>query len=191
MSIANVYAPKASTAKIHMALGGEQDPEPSKRTASVRRMRDEEAQAMYRRALEREKQSKVCEQHHEDTRFNEGLIVPPPRDDSAHHTHSHRYPYRLLPVEQVAKSAEDTQKEVEAMIGSFQAVLAKDKYLILPDGKFMHRWDILFMAALLFTAIAKPYEVAFLDVVVGDGLYICNWIIDAFFVFDMVRWRAG
>ena len=186
MSIANVYAPKASTAKIHMALGGEQDPEPSKRTASVRRMRDEEAQAMYRRALEREKQSKVWR-----TRFNEGLIVPPPRDDSAHHTHSHRYSYRLLPVEQVAKSAEDTQKEVEAMIGSFQAVLAKDKYLILPDGKFMHRWDILFMAALLFTAIAKPYEVAFLDVVVGDGLYICNWIIDAFFVFDMVRWRAG
>jgi len=144
MSIANVYAPKASTAKIHMALEGTQDPEPSKPTASVRRMRDEEAQAMYRRALEREKQSKV------------------------------------------AKSAEDTQKEVEAMIGSFQAVLAKDKYLIMPDGKFMHRWDILFMAALLFTAIAKPYEVAFLDVVVGDGLYICNWIIDAFFLFDMI-----
>ena len=38
------------------------------------------------------------------------------------------------------------------------------KLLILPDSRYMQRWDVVTIVALLFTAVVTPFEVALLQV---------------------------
>ena len=38
------------------------------------------------------------------------------------------------------------------------------KLLIMPDSRYMQRWDVVTIVALLFTAVVTPFEVALLQV---------------------------
>jgi len=53
------------------------------------------------------------------------------------------------------------------------------------DSKYVKRWDSFVLAALIFTAIVTPYEVAFLETK-GDALFWINRLIDLIFVKDMI-----
>jgi potassium voltage-gated channel Eag-related subfamily H protein 7 len=58
-------------------------------------------------------------------------------------------------------------------------------WLIIPDSPFSRRWDAAYVVFLLFTALVTPYEVALLDQVYWDGLFVVNRIVDLFFLCDM------
>ena len=61
------------------------------------------------------------------------------------------------------------------------------KWLIDPrTSKRMGYWDFTTVMALLFTALVTPFEVAFLEPVTGDALYVINWVVNGIFIVDMV-----
>ena len=63
----------------------------------------------------------------------------------------------------------------DAAAGSFTTKRAKPFMLIDPRySKFAQHWDICTMAALIFTAIITPFEVAFLSVPLTVGFFGCN-----------------
>ena len=60
-------------------------------------------------------------------------------------------------------------------------------YIIRPTSTFMSVWDGVTSAALIFTALVTPFEVAFLEPATSatEGLFIINRLIDGVFIFDM------
>ena len=50
--------------------------------------------------------------------------------------------------------------KVEAMVDYYTEVTKEPYFLIMPDSKYMGRWDVVTMIALLFTSLVTPYEVA-------------------------------
>jgi len=68
--------------------------------------------------------------------------------------------------------------------------------LVRHDGRFMNRWDTILIAALVFTGIFTPWEVAFLEPA-RDAIFLLNCVLWLFFVADMflqfflVRTRPG
>lgn len=61
------------------------------------------------------------------------------------------------------------------------------KWLIDPrTSKRMGYWDFTTVMALLFTALVTPFEVAFLEPVTGDALYVINWAVNGIFIVDMI-----
>ena len=61
------------------------------------------------------------------------------------------------------------------------------KWLIDPrTSKRMGYWDFTTVMALLFTALVTPFEVAFLEPVTGDALYVINWVVNGIFIVDMI-----
>ena len=77
------------------------------------------------------------------------------------------------------------------MHAQLQLFIAKEShhhapwYIIRPISRFQSIWDLITSAALVFTALMTPYEVAFLAPAL-DGLFAVNRLIDAVFVMDMV-----
>jgi potassium voltage-gated channel Eag-related subfamily H protein 7 len=59
-----------------------------------------------------------------------------------------------------------------------------DCWVIDPDCEFMRSWDLVTIAALCFTAVVTPYEVALLEPQY-DALFVVNRVIDFAFVMDM------
>ena len=59
-------------------------------------------------------------------------------------------------------------------------------YIIRPTSLFMSCWDAVTSIALINTALATPFEVAFLDNDGVDALFIMNRVIDVIFIVDMV-----
>ena len=62
-------------------------------------------------------------------------------------------------------------------------------YLINPTGTMMAAWDGLTSVALIFTALATPFEVGFLPTArhFAEPLFLTNRIIDLIFIIDMVK----
>jgi potassium voltage-gated channel Eag-related subfamily H protein 7 len=58
-------------------------------------------------------------------------------------------------------------------------------YIIRPTSLFMSCWDAVTSIALIITALATPFEVAFLDNDGVDALFLMNRIIDVIFIVDM------
>ena len=77
-----------------------------------------------------------------------------------------------------------TVEEVEEQIRHFEKVIKVPWFLLMPDSKYMQKWDIVTMFALVFTALVTPYEVALLTTKI-DGLFFVNRGIDIIFVKDM------
>eukprot|EP00937_MAST-01D_sp_MAST-1D-sp2_P006043 g6043.t1 len=75
----------------------------------------------------------------------------------------------------------DFEKEVEAT----RRRLSNHHATIDPTGRYMRRWDVVMLTALLFTAIVTPYEVALLTTQL-DALFIINRVVDTIFVKDIV-----
>mmetsp|Transcript_13291 Transcript_13291/g.33203 ORF Transcript_13291/g.33203 Transcript_13291/m.33203 type:complete len:665 (-) Transcript_13291:134-2128(-) len=62
----------------------------------------------------------------------------------------------------------------------------RDKYVVDPETvKILGIWDSVTVSALLFTAVATPYDVAFLNSDVVDFMYVTNRCVDGIFVFDL------
>ena len=88
---------------------------------------------------------------------------------------------------------EVARAEVDAMVQYFVERTREPKFLILPDSVYIGRWDMVTLAALLFTAFVTPYEVALLntealyaDISTWDLLFTVNRFIDFIFLKDMV-----
>jgi hypothetical protein len=58
--------------------------------------------------------------------------------------------------------------------------------LILPDAKWMGKWDTVTTGALLFTAFVTPYEVALLETEMDEPLFFINWVVNLVFIADLV-----
>ena len=93
----------------------------------------------------------------------------------------HTKKYHLTDDEKKEKS----EREINSMIAHFTQLTKVPKFLILPESKYMQRWDVVTIIALLFTAVVTPFEVALLKTNY-DGLFFLNRVIDAIFVKDMI-----
>ena len=60
-----------------------------------------------------------------------------------------------------------------------------DVFIILPDDKFKHIWDIIITLLLLFSAIVTPFRIAFYDYDSIEWL-VLDLIVDIFFAFDII-----
>ena len=62
---------------------------------------------------------------------------------------------------------------------------SKEKtWLLMPGGRLLSKWDPLVIAALWFTAMVTPYEVALLETELNP-LFFVNRAIDCIFLVDM------
>ena len=83
-----------------------------------------------------------------------------------------------------------TFEEVERLRARLKASEAS---VIKPNSKFIQKWDLVTLFALIFTAVVTPVEVAFCGTedtvdtneVVRSPLFIINRLIDVVFLFDM------
>ncbi|OMJ89207.1 hypothetical protein SteCoe_8684 [Stentor coeruleus] len=57
--------------------------------------------------------------------------------------------------------------------------------ILLPDGRFKAYWNILMIIAMLYSIIAAPYQIAFIDIEIYT-LYVFDLIIDSFFFIDII-----
>ena len=55
------------------------------------------------------------------------------------------------------------------------------------QSPFLHKWDVLTMLCLIFTALVTPVEVAFLKTQI-DTLFFINRVIDLIFVVVRASW---
>jgi len=79
------------------------------------------------------------------------------------------------------------KKKVMASINVHANSMSKKGVIDPRNSKWMHRWDLTTMLALVFTAIVTPYEVAFIpqaDYV--DSLFVINRTVDVIFCFDIM-----
>ena len=69
-----------------------------------------------------------------------------------------------------------------------QKVRGRQWYIIDPLSDGVKRWDVTTALALIFTAIATPMEVGFLDAPTSplDTLFLVNRVVDLVFILDMV-----
>ena len=63
---------------------------------------------------------------------------------------------------------------------------AMNRGLIDLNGKFIQYWDFFTISALLFTLFVTPVEVALVDKVEVDALFIINQVVALIFVADMM-----
>ena len=77
--------------------------------------------------------------------------------------------------------------DAKKMLEFDDAVVNRPWYVVDPRTQMMMRWDMVTAMALVWTAIATPYEVAFLASAdtAADFLFITNRMIDLVFVLDM------
>ena len=78
---------------------------------------------------------------------------------------------------------------VEEQVERMRARLAMNySYVILPNHKYLQRWDLVTMLALIFTALVTPVEVGFTSKALGitDALFIVNRSVDLVFICDLV-----
>ena len=107
--------------------------------------------------------------------------IHPREDGSTRLYNEHVKKYELTDEEKKEK----TEQEVTGMIEHFTQLTKVPMILILPESKYMQRWDVITILALLFTAVATPFEVALLKTEL-DGLFYLNRTIDAIFIKDMI-----
>ena len=50
----------------------------------------------------------------------------------------------------------------------------------------MRKWDTLTLVCLIVVAVLTPFELAFLEVRIGDPLFAINRVIDTVFVLDII-----
>lgn len=50
----------------------------------------------------------------------------------------------------------------------------------------MRKWDTLTLVCLIVVAVLTPFELAFLEVSIGDTLFTLNRVVDAVFVMDII-----
>ena len=78
---------------------------------------------------------------------------------------------------------------VEEQVERMRARLAMNySYVILPNHKYLQRWDLVTMLALIFTALVTPVEVGFTSKALGitDALFIVNRSVDLVFICDLI-----
>ena len=87
-----------------------------------------------------------------------------------------------------AKKAKENVKQArsftEEVSATRSALASRDAFLIDPQSRFMRRWDIVTLVALLFTATFTPYEVAVRQTAL-DVAFVVNRIVDCIFIWDM------
>mmetsp|Transcript_16084 Transcript_16084/g.29351 ORF Transcript_16084/g.29351 Transcript_16084/m.29351 type:complete len:952 (-) Transcript_16084:3-2858(-) len=87
---------------------------------------------------------------------------------------------------QSRKDYKASRECVDEQLAYFRQKLKQHWLLLDPDSVFLMRWDLVALLSLLFTAIVTPFETATLEVVVGDGLFVANRVVDFVFILDMV-----
>jgi hypothetical protein len=73
---------------------------------------------------------------------------------------------------------------VQDVRNKLKGIQLEEHNLIRPDNPTLHKWDIVMILAILFSAVVTPFEVAFIETKF-DALFIVNRIVDALFVVDM------
>ena len=73
------------------------------------------------------------------------------------------------------------------VVNDAESVQGLPWYIINPQHSFMAHWDAVTSLALIFTALATPYEVAFLPAPASatEGLFIVNRLVDLVFIIDI------
>jgi hypothetical protein len=87
---------------------------------------------------------------------------------------------------QERRALEEQTKSVDELLNYFTNKLREPWYLIMPDSKFMGRWDVVTFTSLIFTAIVTPYEIAVLPEVRFSGLWCINQFVNLVFFCDLV-----
>jgi hypothetical protein len=109
--------------------------------------------------------------------FNVGPVVAVKKHDD------------MLARQQSAQAEEKAKKEaphyLEGVNETRHRLVAREKYIISPTNPQIGQWDMVTFAALVFTAIVTPPEVAF-GTPKLDGLFVINRMIDITFGIDMV-----
>ena len=77
------------------------------------------------------------------------------------------------------------REEIEAIVEAMAQRVKQPYFLLLPESKYIQRWDLVTLGALIFTAFVTPYEVALLQTKY-DGLFFVNRLVDFVFFKDMV-----
>ena len=102
-------------------------------------------------------------------------------------------------AERAKRLEDETQVSSEVKLGTMTAAidaaavsaatnkLAGKRCILHPHGNLLGRWDSVTGLALIFTAIATPYEVAFLPAPTSasDGLFLVNRLVDIVFIMDI------
>ena len=82
------------------------------------------------------------------------------------------------------------REEIEAIVEAMAQRVKQPYFLLLPESKYIQRWDLVTLGALIFTAFVTPYEVALLESPETwgevDALFFVNRFIDLIFFKDMV-----
>lgn len=70
------------------------------------------------------------------------------------------------------------------------------RWTLMPDSRFMQRWDLVLLSVLLFVATITPFEVGFLPAPEYNAIFVVNRFVDAVFGADIllnffVAYREG
>ncbi len=78
-----------------------------------------------------------------------------------------------------------------AMATSTEVDNAPKRFYLDPQSRFRHRWDIIMLYLLLFTAVVTPFEVSILELQSETAefwtMIFINFIVNLLFIVDMVR----
>ncbi|KAF0694782.1 Aste57867_14380 [Aphanomyces stellatus] len=64
--------------------------------------------------------------------------------------------------------------------------LSKRQIHLHPNSTFRGGWDLFMIVLLVYTSVMTPYEIAFVDVVTVDNLFIADRVVDVSFFVDMI-----
>ena len=66
-------------------------------------------------------------------------------------------------------------------------ILPAQRWTVDPLSPRLKYWDVFILLSMAYTAFVTPFEVSFLDDdTAGDGLFVCNRIIDTIFISDII-----
>jgi len=83
-----------------------------------------------------------------------------------------------------ARPSEDVKRDVAKVEARLKDIQTEMRFLINPNSKKMQYWDLVTLAALLFTLTVTPYEVALLPTK-WDALLAVNQLINVIFIIDI------
>lgn len=80
--------------------------------------------------------------------------------------------------------SEKEREEVSQEVSKMRERLRRPRGIIMPDSKFMRYWDAANMLFLSYTAIVTPFEVALIDSLRVNTLFVINRLVDFYFLTD-------
>ncbi|OMJ79125.1 hypothetical protein SteCoe_20916 [Stentor coeruleus] len=83
-------------------------------------------------------------------------------------------------MQHIASSTVTWKSETESSLTKKKCV-----FLVLPDGKLKGYWNVLMIIAMLYSIIAAPYQMAFMETEIYS-IYVLDLLIDVLFFLDII-----